>query len=398
MAVNRTLPRIIPEPGGGSPRGDLQNDAFSFWKLPEHWRTRLDGLILESRKVSERYLFERYLLEHQRRPRSRMSGLVPVALRHRLNHAAIRTRKTRDLPRWPCESALVEHLREWLQKILGIAGAGDGWHIGFWPEKKDCCVVLIHDVETAAGFGRMGQIADLEEKYGFGSCWNLPPDRYPIDWLMLKELRARGFEFGAHFAGPEGRMFSPRTHFILCKRAIERMSREHGLRGFRASSALRRAEWIAAIDLDFDSTFADTDPYQAQPGGTCSVFPFFISRIVELPYTLPQDRTLLRLPGRSLLPVWTLKARWIASLGGMILALTHPECVGSKPQLNAYEELLKHLAALESSWRALPSEVAAWWRRRSAMSLVIVGDQPKIVGPDARAAVARRLSEQRLAR
>ena len=60
-----------------------------------------------------------------------------------------------------------------------------------------------------------------------------------------------------------------------------------------------------------------------------------------------------------------MKAKWIASLGGMILTLTHPDYCGDGAYLDAYEELLKQLGEIELAWRALPSEAAAWWQQRA---------------------------------
>ena len=60
----------------------------------------------------------------------------------------------------------------------------------------------------------------------------------------------------------------------------------------------------------------------------------------------------------------------------MILALTHPDYRGSGPGIRAYEELLKRLADLESCWRALPSEVSAWWRRRAKLELRLCDGSP----------------------
>ena len=54
-----------------------------------------------------------------------------------------------------------------------------------------------------------------------------------------------------------------------------------------------RAEWIPKLGFDFDGSFSDTDIFEPQPGGTCSIFPFFLDSIVGLPYTLPQDHTLI---------------------------------------------------------------------------------------------------------
>ena len=151
------------------------------------------------------------------------------------------------------------------------------------------------------------------------------------------------------------------------------------------------------MSFDFDSSFADTDPYEPQPGGTCSLFPFHLSRLIELPYTLPQDHTLIHLLHRNPLPVWTMKAKWIASIGGMILTLTHPDYCGDGVYLKAYAELLKQLAEINGAWRALPFEAAAWWQQRALLRLRVENGRPIISGPGATRATALRLSEQPLA-
>jgi hypothetical protein len=152
------------------------------------------------------------------------------------------------------------------------------------------------------------------------------------------------------------------------------------------------------MNFEFDSSFSDTDPFEPQPGGTCSVFPFFLSRLVELPYTLAQDHTLIHLLRRRPLPVWDMKARWIASIGGMILTLTHPDYCGEPRYLSEYAELLRRLAGIKNAWRALPSEVAAWWRRRNALALKLDGNRPVIEGCGSSDAVTCRLSDTPLAR
>jgi peptidoglycan/xylan/chitin deacetylase (PgdA/CDA1 family) len=294
-------------------------------------------------------------------------------------------------PKWPCEDALLEFWIDWAVRSLDLVGIADGWHIGFWPGHNTCCAVLTHDVESAAGFARMEAVAELEDRYGFRSAWNLPLDQYPIDWTRVDRLRAQGFEFGAHGLRHDGMLFRSRKHFQELAPRVESIAREHGLRGFRSPSTLRNAQWLSTMDFDFDCSFADTDPYEPQPGGSCSIFPFFLNGMVELPYTLAQDHTLINLLRRDPLPVWIEKMQWIAARGGMILALTHPDYSGSGALMGQYEEFLKRLADLESCWRALPSEVAAWWRRRAALQLHQCDGRPLIVGPGACGAAARRL-------
>ncbi len=128
------------------------------------------------------------------------------------------------------------------------------------------------------------------------------------------------------------------------------------------------------------------------------MFPFFLSNLVELPYTLAQDHTLIHLLKRRPLAPWAAKTRWVASIGGMILTLTHPDYCAAEPYLSEYRELLKRLADMEGAWRAMPSEVAAWWRRRDAMTLAVEGGVPRIAGAGASEAVGVRLSEVPLAR
>ncbi|HEY2523548.1 MAG TPA: hypothetical protein VGI29_00710, partial [Candidatus Binataceae bacterium] len=226
----------------------------------------------------------------------------------------------------------------------------------------------------------------------FRSSFNLPLAQYPIDWERVARLRARGFEFGAHGLCHDGRLFRSPHDFAALAPILERLAAEHDLRGFRAPSTLRDPQAIATMDFDFDSSFADTDPYEPQPGGTCSLFPFHLSRMIELPYTLPQDHTLIHLLRRAPLPVWAMKAKWIASLGGMILTLTHPDYCGDGVYFEAYRELLKRLGEIELAWRALPSEAARWWKERAQLELRIENGEPHIRGAGAERAAPARLT------
>jgi peptidoglycan/xylan/chitin deacetylase (PgdA/CDA1 family) len=395
------------KPAGGSFRANWcadgnRNDAFSFWKLPQSWRLGMDALIAQSEARARHYLFEEYL-DHRRRRPSRalryyylLKDLIPAGLRHRLNFLAVHSRPRPSFPDWPCEDALLHVWRSELAALLNESGAQDAWHIGFWPDDYRVCIVLTHDVESARGLARMEAMADLEERYGFRSAWNLALDQYPIDWSRIECLRARGFEFGAHGLKHDGRLFRSDQDFMALAPRLKRIAGEHELRGFRAPSTLRRAEWIPRLGFDYDSSFSDTDIFEPQPGGTCSIFPFFLDAVVELPYTLPQDHTLIHLLGRELVPTWIRKARWIASLGGMILTLTHPDYCGEGIYLQAYEELLDHLAQVAGAWRALPSQVADWWRQRAAAQLHVVADRPQITDPG-RGACARLISQEPLA-
>jgi peptidoglycan/xylan/chitin deacetylase (PgdA/CDA1 family) len=385
------------------PAQSFYNDLFTFWKLPENWRAAMADLAEQSEREARHYLLEEYLDQRGRKPSPILKyyyfikGVIPARLRHQLNSIAIRSRRRPAFPDWPCEDALLQVWRRGLAAALEHREAQDTWHIGFWPDGRPCAVVLTHDVESLQGLAAMERMADLEERYGFRSGWNLALEQYPIDWNKIDALRARGFEFGAHGLRHDGRLFRSEREFKELSSRIRRISREHDLRGFRAPSTLRRADWIPQLQCDFDSSFSDTDIFEPQPGGTCSIFPFFLESLVELPYTLPMDHTLMHVLKRELLPIWISKARWIASMGGMILTLVHPDYCGRDPYLLDYEKLLQYLAGLDNAWRALPSQAAAWWRQRAAAELHLIDGQPVVSGPGS-GLVPRLVSQEALAR
>jgi hypothetical protein len=104
---------------------------------------------------------------------------------------------------------------------------------------------------------------------------------------------------------------------------------------------------------------------------------------------MPQDHTLfVILRARDGRP-WIDKAQRIRARGGLALLITHPDYVEAGPVVAAYEQLLTHFATDPGMWRALPSEVADWWRRRAASSVQWDGGAWRVVGAAAgEAAVA----------
>jgi hypothetical protein len=375
-----------------------RNDAFSFWKLPEEWRGSIAGSIDKSRVRAEHFLFERYItfMERRRSQRSKISRRwVDQPARRLSSRVEVRSRTRLNFPHWPCETALIEHWNRWLREVLEELQANDSWYLAFWPEGATCSVVLTHDICDSAQCAQIEAICELEEKCGFRSAWYLPLENLKCDWRRIDALRSRGFEFGVLSIFADGKELADEHKFRTFKLKVERANREHQLKGFRMRAGSREIGRISALNLDFESTFCDTDPFDLRPGGTCSVFPFFIGRSVELPITIPRDHTLIHLLRRNPLAIWSLKSQWIANAGGMILAATEPHYLSAEPYLGAYKGLLKELSELEA-WRALPSEVAAWWRNRDQASLISSQSKPVVAGSEVSGVVVRRLSEASL--
>jgi hypothetical protein len=372
-----------------------RNDGFSFWKLPEHWRERVADSIDRSKVQAEHFLFERYIafIERWRLQRSKLSRGKGDQFGSRLSSRnEVRSRARLSFPRWPCETALIEYWSRWLREVLQELQLNDGCHLASWPNGYKCSIALTHDICNSTDCAQMEAIAELEEGLGFRSAWYLPLRDLECNWGRIELLRSRGAEFGIRGASADGQESGDDREIRRLKPRLERVVLDHELKGFRVPSGCRDIARTIALKLDFESSFCDTDPFESRPGGTCSIFPFFIGRSVELPVTLPRDQTLIHLLRRNPLATWSLKAHWIANAGGMILLATEPKYLSAQPYLSAYKDLLTELAKMDA-WHALPSEIAAWWRRRDEATLAISHGEPHVVGPDVSGLVIQKLSE-----
>lgn len=203
------------------------------------------------------------------------------------------------------------------------------------------------------------------------SAWFLVAEDYPIDPSVVDAVRAAGGEIGLHGLHHDGRLFESRERFELQLPAIRRYLREWGADGFRSPGLHRHAGWMPELGASYDSSFPDTDPFDAQPGGCCSILPYFLDDLVELPITLPHDFTLFEVLREPDIRIWREKAAWIARHGGLVNVLVHPDYALTEERLRHYDELLGFLASLDGGWHALPREVAAWWRRRASIGAPI---------------------------
>lgn len=200
-----------------------------------------------------------------------------------------------------------------------------------WPEGKKFGLLLTHDVDTAVGQGNCLQLKNLEKGLGFRSCFNFVPERYPVSSEVLKHLAESGFEIGVHGLNHDGKLYKSRDVFTERATKINHYLREWGAVGFRSPAMHHNLEWIHELNIKYDTSTFDTDPFEPQSDGVGTIFPFFVkSRIeskgyFELPYTLPQDFTLFVLMRNCDIEIWKKKLDWIAECGGMAMINTHPD-------------------------------------------------------------------------
>jgi hypothetical protein len=265
---------------------------------------------------------------------------------------------------WPTEEryarfqwAIVEHLLKRLNQPKAR-------YVQFWPFGNPYAFTLTHDVETAEGQAFVPDLADLDASYGFRSSFNFVPERYALDRGLIKDLRRRGFEIGVHGLKHDGKDFRSRAEFMRRAQRINRYLRDLGAVGFRAPLTHRQPAWMQALDIEYDLSFFDTDPYEPMAGGTMSLWPYTIGRFVELPYTLVQDYTLTAVLRETTPRLWLDKVDVIARYSGLALINVHPDYLRQPKARQVYETFLQAMRARADFWHALPVELARWWRAR----------------------------------
>ena len=324
----------------------------------------------------------RLLRSTARRSYYRFRRLVPRETQLVARRWFSRIQSKRRFPAWPVETALHDFYAL-LFELVGSLVSEPVPIIAPWPEGYSWAFVLTHDVETAAGCDSIAILRDIELDRDYRSSWNFVPRNHhaPLE-STLRELRQTGFEVGVHGLRHDGRDISDHEQrFPLLREYAQAWDAV----GFRSPATLRDWNVMPRLELDYDSSYSDTAPYEPQPGGCCSWLPYLIEDLVELPITLPQDHTLFEILGGFDEQLWLEKATFLRDRGGMALVLTHPDYAENHDLVSAYRSLLVAFEDDASAWKALPRDVSSWWRERAASSLSRTNGAWTIVGPAAEA-------------
>jgi len=249
-----------------------------------------------------------------------------------------------------------------------------------WPNGKQFAFVLTHDVEARKGHDKCCELIRLEEKLGFRSSFNFVPEDYVLDETLREYLVNQGFEVGVHGLTHKGNMFRSKEGFLEKAAKINGYLNKWHAVGFRAPCMYHNLEWIQHLDISYDASTFDTDPFEPQSDGVGTIFPFLYQKdtsrngYIELPYTLPQDFTVFILMGEKNIDIWKKKLDWIAQKGGMALINTHPDYMNFGKEKSSYqeypstlyEEFLEYAKSRyeQHFWHALPREVASFWKNR----------------------------------
>jgi hypothetical protein len=331
----------------------------------------------------------------------KLKPLIPRGIQIWLRRKAILRKKLLYQDVWPIDEKASKPPERWLG----------------WPQGKRFALVLTHDVDTAKGQEKCCQLIELEQSLGFKSSFNFVPKRYEVSSELRKYLVSNGFEVGIHGLYHDGRLYKSRQIFEQRAKEINHYLHEWNSVGFRSPSMQHNLDWIHDLNIEYDASTFDTDPFEPQPDGVGTIFPFWVPRnsspcssllapcsvssgvqpsssnlesprssrlspriasangFIELPYTLPQDFTLFILMKEKNINIWKKKLDWLATKGGMALLNTHPDYMnfdGKKLGVEEYpakyyKEFLEYVRSKYEGqyWHIFPKGMARFWLENS---------------------------------
>ena len=283
----------------------------------------------DAEEVVENLLRERYTA-HYREP-GRLSNaairklyyilrpLLAMPIRKRLQQIHLRDWNRIPFPSWPVDSTVDRLHRRLIASAMRAQGLDTLPFIWFWPQGFTSCVILTHDVEDEKGKAFCGKLMDLDASFGFRSSFQIVPEsRYVVSAEFLRSIVDRGFEVNVHDLKHDGRLYAEHEEFRRRAKQINQYVRQFGAVGFRSGILYRNADWYDAYDFSYDMSIPNVGHLDPQRGGCCTVMPYFIGKLVELPLTCTQDHTLFNILDDYSIDLWKRQIEIIRANYGLV--------------------------------------------------------------------------------
>jgi hypothetical protein len=379
----------LSQPQNGSDAG-IMRDAFQEVRidggsvsLPFDFEEVVDNLRLElypSSAGNERSTVNSLLMAayYYFRP------VMPVGIRKHLQRVRLQGWERIPFPHWPVDRT-VNDLFELLM-VLSLKSQKEERipFIWFWPDGASGAAIMTHDVEMARGRDLCSTLMDIDDAYGIKSCFEVVPEqRYDVPQAFLDLITKRGFELAVHDLNHDGRLFKSREYFKERVAKINSYGHKWGVDGFRAAVLYRRQEWFNDLEFSYDMSVPNVAHLDPQRGGCCTVMPYFVGKLLELPVTTTQDYTLFHILRDYNIDLWKTQIELIMEKHGLLSFIVHPDYATTGPERKVYEALLSHLAELRQGrgvWIATPGEVNRWWRQRAGMRIAEGSEGLRIEG------------------
>lgn len=389
--------------GFGKCVSDAASLTFSNWgELPDLSNEVVitgETVILpfDPTELADNFRLERYRVKTERNRTARLvrsqlarrayyssRRFLPVSIRKHLQRVHLSDWRHIQFPKWPLDCSLDVTLREILGCALKSQPKTTVPFIWFWPKDYMSCLIMTHDVEQDKGLRFCSKLMELNETAGVPASFQIvPEERYEAPETLLNEIRARGHEINVHDLNHDGYLYSDREEFLHRADRIGFHAKKLGAEGFRSGVLYRNQDWYDRLPVNYDMSIPNVAHLDPQRGGCCTVMPYFIGNLVELPLTTTQDYSLFHVLREYSLKLWDEQIEMILQQHGLISFNVHPDYIQERRALAVYSALLTRIAALRDKqkvWVTLPGEVNRWWRQRSEMELVATPEGWTIVG------------------
>jgi hypothetical protein len=319
--------------------------------------------------------------------------LLPVGVRRHLQKFYLRGWEQLPFPQWPVDCSIDNLLERLLILTLQATGAERIPFIWFWPDGHKGCALMTHDVETEIGRDFCPTLMDIDESFGIRASFQIvPEERYRVPDEFINVIRQRNHEVAIHDLNHDGHLYKNKEQFVRRAAKINAYAKEYKTEGFRGAVLYRKQVWYDQLKFAYDMSVPNVAHLDPQRGGCCTVMPYFIGDILEIPVTTIQDYTLFHILNDYSIQIWKRQTKIITSKSGLMSFIVHPDYVIESRARGIYKELLQHLVDLrerESVWVTTPSEVNRWWRQRAQMRLVSTPEGWVIENPgDGRARIS----------
>jgi len=309
-----------------------------------------------------------------------------VAVRKHLQKAQLNGWEKIIFPRWPVDLTVDDLMEGAMTLAVKAAGRSRIPFIWFWPDDASACGMMTHDVEGQAGLDFCDELMDIDDSFGIKSSFQLIPADRETTWReTAARLRRRGFEVNLHDLKHDGQLYADREGFLRQAKRINEYAREFGCGGFRSGAMYREQSWYEAFEFAYDMSVPNAAHLEPQRGGCCTVMPYFVGDILELPLTTVQDYSLFHILSDYSTSLWRQQIGLISRRHGLVSVITHPDYLVGRRERNVYIELLQYMTKYRDRdrlWMALPGEINRWWRNRQRMTLVESADGWRIEGQD----------------
>jgi hypothetical protein len=311
--------------------------------------------------------------------------MLSDSVRKGLQRLFLRQGDKLPFPKWPVDTSVECILENLLIRSIRVRRVEKIPFIWFWPDGAPAAAIVTHDVETAAGVNSIPALIDIDVAFQIKASFQLvPEERYEVSKALLDLIRGKQCEVNVHGLNHNGNLFGNQKNFLRQAKAINRYMQEFKAEGFRSACMYRNVDWYDKLDIAYDMSVPNVAHMEPQRGGCCTVFPYFIGKILELPLTTIQDYSLFNILGDYSIELWKRQIELIEQKHGLISFIVHPDYIMAERALSIYKTLLAYLSNLRNEgrvWIALPGAVNRWWRERNAMKLVLESGRWRIVGP-----------------